>query len=99
MSINHSNDVITIRSATSADQDALVKLAQRDSAAVPSGPVLVAEAGGTIRAAIGVEDGRVIADPFQPTIELVDLLRTRVAGRRRRGALRIVARYEPRVAA
>jgi hypothetical protein len=68
---------IAIRSATEADRDGLQRLAERDSGAVPSEPLLVAEASGELRAAISLADGRTIADPFHPTADLVALLRAR----------------------
>jgi hypothetical protein len=92
MSIITPEDALTIRSATSADHARLAALAGRDSATVPSGPLMVAEVAGTIRAALALDSGRVIADPFHRTTELVDLLRLRaVSHARRRGELRIVA--------
>ena len=39
-----------------------------------SGDVLVAYAGGDVRAALSVDSGRAVADPFYPSAELVDLL-------------------------
>jgi hypothetical protein len=68
---------IAIRTATAADRDGLVTLAQRDTATVPREPLLVAEAAGELRAAISLADGRTIADPFSPTADLIDLLRAR----------------------
>jgi hypothetical protein len=68
---------IAIRTATDADSDGLVRLAQRDTATVPRQPLLVAEAAGELRAAISLADGRTIADPFSPTADLIDLLRAR----------------------
>ena len=70
-------EAVAIRSATGADQEGLVRLAQRDTATVPREPLLVAEAGGELRAAISLADGRTIADPFSPTADLIDLLRAR----------------------
>lgn len=86
-------DTITIRAATPADRDRLSRLAQRDSATVPAGPLLVAESDGAIRAAIAVETGRLIADPFHPTAALAELLRTRAGSVRRPARLRLVASY------
>lgn len=40
-------------------------------------PALVAERQGELRAAVSMVDARVIADPFHPTVELIELLRTR----------------------
>ena len=74
------HDPITIRLATAADGDALVRLAQLDST-VPPAPeaagVLVAEVGGVVRAALPLDGGQAIADPFRPTSSLVDLLEAR----------------------
>ncbi|HLM31609.1 MAG TPA: hypothetical protein VK326_08125 [Solirubrobacterales bacterium] len=68
---------MTIREATDADRQALVRLAGRDSARVPAGRLLLAEVGGEVRAAISILSGEAIADPFRPTAELVSLLRPR----------------------
>jgi ketosteroid isomerase-like protein len=89
---------VVIREATEADRAALARVAERDSSAVPAGEVLVAESDGEIRAAIEVEGARAVADPFRPTAELLDLLRTRagqIRGARRR-PLRILARTPSR---
>jgi hypothetical protein len=97
MSITQQVDTIAIRPARSADAERLRWLAQRDSAAVPAGRLLVAEVGGAIQAAVAVESGEAIADPFRRTAELVALLRMRAAQGRRRAPLRIVARSRPRL--
>ncbi len=75
-----SAETLTIRTVGSADAGALRRLAQRDSARQPE-PVamLVAEVGGELRAALPLDGGRAIADPFHPTAELVAML----AGRAR----------------
>jgi hypothetical protein len=85
---------VVIREATEADRAALARVAERDSSAVPAGEVLVAESGGELRAAIEVDGALAVADPFQPTAELLDLLRTRAGQLRhaRRRPLRILAR-------
>jgi hypothetical protein len=73
-------DEITIRPAYGDDQLALFRLAALDSAtAVPPPPLVLAEAGGELRAALSLADGTVIADPFHPTAALVGLLRTHAA--------------------
>ena len=85
---------VVIREATAADSPALARVAQRDSSPLPAGELLVGESDGQLRAAIEVESGRAIADPFAPTAELIDLLRTRaeqIRGAHRR-PLRILAR-------
>jgi hypothetical protein len=65
---------ITIRAAGSEDVEALNRLAQRDSRAVPEGELLVALVDGEARAAISLVSGKIIADPFQRTEELVEML-------------------------
>jgi hypothetical protein len=71
------HDAVVIRAARDADLVALHELAELDSAAPLSGPVLLALVGGRPWAAIGVEDGRVIADPFRASGAAVELLRLR----------------------
>jgi hypothetical protein len=68
-------DQVTIRSSTSGDLPAIRRLAAIDSAAVPSGQLLLAEVNGDLVAALAVADGRVIADPFVLTSAIVGLLR------------------------
>ena len=72
---------LTIRPATTADQFAIRRLAVLDSASPPTGEVLLAEMDGELWAALGVETGAAIADPFRPSADVVELLRFR-AGRR-----------------
>ncbi|MCW2995420.1 MAG: hypothetical protein JWQ18_2915 [Conexibacter sp.] len=70
---------VTIRPALADDAGAVARLAALDSARVPEGPLLLAEIDGEPWAALTLEDGRPIADPFRPTAALVDLLRRRAA--------------------
>jgi hypothetical protein len=65
---------ITIRPTRPTDVDELRRVAQRDSRPVPDGEKLIAVADGEIRAAISLRTGETIADPFQPTEELVRML-------------------------
>ena len=75
-----STDEVTVRRLDPlADRAALVRLAERDSAAVLSGEVIGAEVGGSLVAAISVRSNRVIADPFTPTANLRSLLEVRAA--------------------
>jgi hypothetical protein len=74
----HDSQEITIRLAGPEHADQLRRLAQRDSAGLPNGELLVAFVGGRLRAAISISDGRAIADPFHPTAGLVSLLSERV---------------------
>jgi hypothetical protein len=66
---------IRIRQATKSDVMAVRRLAALDDAASLKGSILVAELAGELRAAISVDNGRVVANPFAPTAELVDMLR------------------------
>jgi hypothetical protein len=70
-------DTVTIRRAGSQDAVALKLLSMLDSKRPLSGHVLVAESGGLVLAAISLQDGRIVADPFFPTADLVELLRAR----------------------
>ena len=63
-----------IRLAHPDDELTLRRLAELDSARPLVGSVLIAEASGIARAALGLRDGRTVADPFFPTTDLVDLL-------------------------
>ena len=72
-----SADAVTLRLSRPADERALEKLAQLDCARPLHGPHLVAEVGGTLRAAISLTDGVVIADPFHRTAAMVEVLRAR----------------------
>jgi hypothetical protein len=86
---------IVIRRGYPDDRDALVRLATLDSAPAPAGPVLLAEVGGELRAALDLERETMFADPFRPTAHLAALLRVQaravrpagVPGRSRAGAL------------
>ena len=68
---------VTVREATDADADALERLAQLDAGRRPAAPVLLAEVGGEVRAAVSMLDGQAVADPFHPTADLVAMLRMR----------------------
>jgi hypothetical protein len=80
---------LVIRPATPVDADQLRRLAVLDSAQPLTGEVVLAYAGGEVRAALSVDTDRAVADPFWPSAELVDLLRAAVrrdGEHRRRGA-------------
>lgn len=66
---------ITIRLASPDDQLALWRLGELDSASVPAGRLLLAEVDGELRAALSLQDGTAIADPFHPTLHILELLR------------------------
>jgi hypothetical protein len=65
---------ITTRRARPDDETALKRLAQLDSHPPLEGPLLVAEVAGELRAARSMRTGETIADPFQHTAHLRDLL-------------------------
>ena len=67
---------VLVRPARDVDTADLAVLARLDSAAPPTGHVILAVSGGDIAAAMSLDTGAVIADPFQPTAHLVELLRT-----------------------
>ena len=93
---------ITIRHARTKDHAELVRLAGRDSAELPSGELLVAAVGGELRAAVSIERGETIADPFHPTSELVRLLTAQLrpaAGGRGSGLGSILGRRRGRAIA
>jgi hypothetical protein len=67
---------ITIRRAYADDSTGLFRLAALDSAEVPDGQLLLAEVDGELRAALSLSTGAAVADPFYPTLGLLELLRT-----------------------
>jgi hypothetical protein len=83
-----------VRLATDADAPALQRLAALDSSRVPAGAVLVAAAGGELRAALSLDTGASVADPFYPSAGLVEVLRVRAAPARDARPLR---RARPRL--
>jgi len=84
---------VVIRPARDQDATALADLAALDTARPLTGPALVAVVEDRVWAAHGLEDDRVIADPFLPSAEAAGLLRLRV--RQLRAAR---ARTQPHVA-
>ena len=68
---------LTLRLATSADRSALAHLAELEQTTAPAEPVLLGVMLQRPVAALSLHDGRVIADPFSHTAELVELLRLR----------------------
>jgi hypothetical protein len=94
---------VLIRAARGSDGADLDRLAALDSAHLPAGELLVAESDGNLVAAIDLETGSAIADPFRPTSDVVALLELRAArlnGAGRRGlAERLGLRAAPRARA
>jgi hypothetical protein len=73
---------VTLRAGHPDDRPEIARLAALDSSPVPSGPLLLAEENGTLRAALCLRTGAIIADPFAPTTHLIALLRRHAASRR-----------------
>jgi hypothetical protein len=70
---------VTMRICGPDDERALLRLAGRDTARPLEGTILAAEIEDEPLAAICLETGRVVADPFSHTAGLVELLRGRAA--------------------
>lgn len=56
--------VVTIRVYSPSNVSALKRLAALDSSCVSAGPFLLAEISGELRAALWLNDGAILADPF-----------------------------------
>jgi hypothetical protein len=68
------DEKILIRTSTTADVPGLARLAALDSAETPHGRVLIAEVDGSMRAAMPLDGGRPIADPFAESVHVLELL-------------------------
>ena len=90
----------TVRYATPDDADAISRLAQLDSSRPPRGVVLLAEVGDELWAAISLDDGHLVADPFRLSGELAFLLaeRARRVKRAERGRMGRLPRVFPTAA-
>jgi hypothetical protein len=89
---------IAIRRARDADTPLLHDLAELDSRRPLAGPVLVALVEGRAWAALSLDDGRIVADPFLPTAPAVELLALRARQLQRAGGRprrRILTRRVP----
>lgn len=76
----YSSTSYSIRRASDADSAALEHIAGLDSQGPISTNALIGEIDGSPAAAISLVSGRVVADPFRPTAELVAHLRARAYG-------------------
>ena len=71
---------ITIRRSTPQDTTTIERLAALVSRRAPSGDALLAFSGDELRAAMPIDDpGDPIADPFEHTAAIIDLLKIRAA--------------------
>lgn len=68
---------LVIRLAVASDETKLRRLAHMDSARPLSGQTLLAEQGGSVIAALSLDDGTAIADPFVASADAVAMLRLR----------------------
>ena len=68
---------VTIRRARMDDAAALRRLAELDGHRSISGPALLAEVDGEVRAALPLDGSAPVADPFRRTAPLVSLLSVR----------------------
>src|SRR5918993_2305650 len=87
---------ITIRAARAEDMGELARVAARDTHELPEGKLLVAKVGSNVRAAISLDDGTIIADPFHRTAELVAMLKIRAAAGRSARRTHIASRRRSR---
>ena len=76
----------SIRPATEADAVTLRHLAELEGQKPFAAPALIAESGGIAVAAISIADDRVVADPFERTAVVTQLLRMRLAALRAHSA-------------
>jgi hypothetical protein len=77
--MSYNSIMLAIRRATIADRGTLDRLCALDSAPLLRGEALLAFVDDEPWAAIALDDGRVVADPFRPTAQAVELLRLRLA--------------------
>ena len=70
---------ITIRPLREEDVPAVELLAELEERPVPPGPLLLAEVEGTIEAAVALEGGETVANPFSESAGAVSLLHLRAA--------------------
>jgi hypothetical protein len=89
---------LVVRRGRPTDVAELADLAALDSARPLTGQTIVAAVDGRMVAAVSLHDGRVVADPFTPTADVVEILRLHTAGARsakarpRRGLPRLMPR-------
>jgi hypothetical protein len=91
---------LTIRWATPDDAVPIARLAQLDESRPPRGVVLLAEVGQALWAAISLDDGHLVADPFRLSGEVAfDLAqRARKLKRAERGRMGLLPRVFPAAA-
>jgi hypothetical protein len=65
---------VLIRAARGSDGPGVARIAALDSAPVPTGELLVAEADGALVAVRSLSTGAAVADPFRPSADVLELL-------------------------
>jgi hypothetical protein len=92
-----SDSALTIRFARPDDAATLTRLAELDSSRAPRGAVLVADVGEETWAALSLDDGHAVSDPFHPSAEALWMLteRGRQLRRERRGRMHRLPRVWP----
>jgi hypothetical protein len=88
---------LTIRFAVPDDEATLTRLAELDSSRAPRGAVLVADVGDETWAALSLDDGHGVSDPFHASAEALWMLTERAHQLRseRRGRLQRLQRVWP----
>ncbi len=83
-----STPIVALRTASPEDAPTVRRLAALDSAPVPAEPVLLGIVDGEPVAALSLTTGAAVADPFTPTVAVVELLRMRAERLRAEPAVR-----------
>jgi hypothetical protein len=91
------DDGLTVRAATQRDSEAVRLLAALEGVSMPRGRVLVAQLGDDVVAALPLEGGGPLADPFRPSAHFVELLQLRARQLRRDGDQRARGSLIPRL--
>jgi hypothetical protein len=71
------SDEVVIRRSVPGDGDAVARLARLEDRRLARGPYVVAERRGEVVAAMPLLGGSAVADPFEPTADMVALLELR----------------------
>jgi hypothetical protein len=82
------SQTISLRVASDRDATVIEKLSALDSKPALHAPAVVALVDGRPVAAASLSDASVVADPFVPTADLVEMLRVHAAGERSTGRSR-----------
>jgi hypothetical protein len=75
--VSSARPAAVVRNAHPDETETIRRVAQLDSARELAGEILVATVDAEVVAALSLDDGRVVANPFVPTAGAVQLLRDR----------------------